>query len=109
MSGVRKVHRSGRTAFLLLLTPSEKRKKRETELVNRKSVSLLAEWPTDHLALRPHLERFAALAGKMRNRRDAELQDFKQFEEVTVRSESQEALEVSPRRLRTPPKGVWWT
>ena len=32
--------------------------------------------------LRPHLEGIAALAGKMRNRRDADLQDFRQIEEV---------------------------
>ena len=42
---VRKVHRSGRTAYLLMLTPSEKRKKKKQTWWNRKSGSLLAEWP----------------------------------------------------------------
>jgi len=38
---VRKVHRRGRTAFLLMLTPSEERKKREKDLVeSRKRESL---------------------------------------------------------------------
>ncbi len=38
---VRKVHRRGRTAFLLMLTPSDERKKREKELVeSRKRESL---------------------------------------------------------------------
>jgi len=80
---VTKIHRRGRTAFLLLLTPSGERKKRETELVEskkRESLSRMAHEIT--WRLRPHLEQFAALAGNMRNRRDADLQDFKKFEAV---------------------------
>lgn len=80
---VKKVHRRGRTAFLLLLTPSGERKKWETELVEskkRESLSRMAHEIT--WRLRPHLERFAALAGNMKNRRDADLQDLKQFEAV---------------------------
>lgn len=103
---VRKVHRSGRTAFLLLLTPSEERKKRETELVEskkRESLSRMAHEIT--WRLRPHLERFAALAGKMRNRRDADLQDFKQFEEMNGQIlKVTEALESFTKEATDPSK-----
>jgi PAS domain S-box-containing protein len=105
---VRKVHRSGRTAFLLMLTPSEERKKREIDLVESKKRESLARMAREITwRLHPHLERIAALAGKMRNRRDADLQDFRQIEEVNGQIlKVTEALESFTREAQDPSKRV---
>jgi len=79
---VRKLRRSGRTAFLLMITPNEKRKKSERDLVEskkRESLRRMAHEITWRLRL--HLERIATLAGKMRNRKDIDMHDFKPIEE----------------------------
>jgi PAS domain S-box-containing protein len=78
---VRKFHRNGRTAFLLMLTPSRERKKREKDLVEskkRESLSRMAQEITRRLD--PHLERISACAGSTRNGQTVDVQGFKRIE-----------------------------
>jgi PAS domain S-box-containing protein len=80
---VRKVRRNGRTAFLLMLTPSGERKKREKDLVEskkRESLSRMAHEIRNRL--HAYLEGISTPAGNKKNGGDAGLQDFKQIEEV---------------------------
>jgi PAS domain S-box-containing protein len=67
---VRKVRRRGRTAFLLMLTPSEERKKREKDLVeSRKGESLGRMAHEITTRLQAYLERGSAGDGVERSRR----------------------------------------
>ena len=80
---VRKVHRSCRTAFLLMLTPSEERKKREKALVeSRKRESVVRMAHEINRRLHPPLEGIAAFVENMGKRRDHDRQGSKQMEDV---------------------------
>jgi PAS domain S-box-containing protein len=78
---VRKFHRNGRTAFLLMLTPSRERKKREKDLVESKKRECLAQMAREITRrLDPHLERISACAGNAGSGRKAGLQGIKPIE-----------------------------
>jgi PAS domain S-box-containing protein len=80
---VRKVQRNGRTAFLLMLTPSRERKKREKDLVESKKRECLAQMAHEITRrVDPHLERISACAGNAKNGRTVDLQGFKPIEDA---------------------------
>ena len=88
---VRKVHRNGRTAFLLMLTPSRERKKREKDLVERKKRECLTQMARE-IARRmdPHLEQISVCAGGTINGATIDLGGFKQ-----IQSTNQEILKMT--------------
>jgi PAS domain S-box-containing protein len=80
---VTRVRRSGRNAFLLMLTPSGERKKREKDVVEskkRESLTRMAHEITRRF--HPHLEGIAALAENMSKRRNPDPRSFREIEEV---------------------------
>ena len=80
---VRKFHRNGRTAFLLMLIPSSERKKREKDLVESKKRECLDQMAHEITRrVDPHLERISACAGNARNGRTVDLQGFKPIQDA---------------------------
>lgn len=78
---VKKVHRSGRTAFLLVFNPSEERKKREKALVESKKRESLARMAREMwVRFQPPGEELAALAQNSKQVRDPERPVFGQVE-----------------------------
>ncbi len=106
---VRKIHRSGRTAFLLMLTPSEERKKREKDLVESKKRESLAQIAHEMtMRLQPHIEGIATLAENAKHGRDPDRQVLGQIEDMNrqilrvtkaLESFSREAPDPSKRSL----------
>jgi PAS domain S-box-containing protein len=79
---VRKVRRRGRTAFLLLLTPSAERKQREKDLVESKKTEALNRMAHEITRrFHPYLEGLSSPAGIGRAGRDVRIQGMGQIED----------------------------
>ena len=103
---VRKVHRRGRTAFLLMLTPSDERKKRENELVEFKKRESLCRMAREFTRrLKPPLQDKLANITKALGNFTKEALDPGQRSLVDLKAVVREAVASVGLQPKNPPEG----